>query len=222
MGNVGFVVDGRVVYARQGQSVLHALLDAGVYVPHACASNDNLRAPASCRMCFVQVEGVAGPVCACEVQVTSGMVVSTGTPDCKRLARRSLSLLMESHRASCKECPRAEDCEFRRAAQHLDMSFGQLARLGMRKAEGGLGEAHEQQAEPNSCVGVLHDKCIRCGRCVAACEQAGIRAIAFVGRGAHMRIAIDRAVLLDGARVCKNCTLCLRSCQAGALFWIAP
>jgi NADH dehydrogenase/NADH:ubiquinone oxidoreductase subunit G len=33
---IKLTIDGKTIEAREGQSVLHAALDAGIYIPHLC------------------------------------------------------------------------------------------------------------------------------------------------------------------------------------------
>ena len=53
---IRLTIDGQVVEAREGQSVLHAALDAGIYIPHLCDHPD-LEAKGGCRLCSVTITG---------------------------------------------------------------------------------------------------------------------------------------------------------------------
>jgi len=72
-------VDGRSLDVEAGTSLLHALEDAGVEVPHQC--DDRRLAPAGvCRLCTVELAGVTHPVTSCTTPVSAGMVVRTRSP----------------------------------------------------------------------------------------------------------------------------------------------
>ena len=97
LGQVTITVDGRTVFAELGANLLDTLLDQGVYVPHLCHVAQGNQTGFACRLCFVMVAGIEKPVCACEVMVSDGMLVTTGTKRCKRLATRALTLLASQH-----------------------------------------------------------------------------------------------------------------------------
>ncbi len=72
-------IDGKEVQFKEGQSVLRACLDAGVYVPHLCAIDGEEDPGASCRLCMVEIEGYPQPFAACSIKVTEGLKVRTDT-----------------------------------------------------------------------------------------------------------------------------------------------
>ena len=69
-------IDGQVVEAAEGKSILNAALDAGIFVPHLCGHPD-LEPIGGCGLCMVDVEGEDEPVRACMTKATEGMVVNT-------------------------------------------------------------------------------------------------------------------------------------------------
>ncbi len=67
------------IKAKEGTPVLWAALDNGLYIPNLCAVRE-IRPPfASCRLCFVEIEGRGAPVTACTEPVSDGMVVNLNT-----------------------------------------------------------------------------------------------------------------------------------------------
>ncbi|WP_143786059.1 2Fe-2S iron-sulfur cluster-binding protein [Olsenella sp. An290] len=88
-------INGREVEAREGQSVLDAALDAGIFIPHLCKHPD-LEAVGGCRLCMVEVDGGEEPVCACKTPVRDGMQVSVnGERACREL--RGVGVLDYQH-----------------------------------------------------------------------------------------------------------------------------
>ncbi len=59
LDKIKFTIDQHEVYAKPGQTILDAALDAGIYIPHIC-SHDNLHPSGSCRLCAVEIEGRDG------------------------------------------------------------------------------------------------------------------------------------------------------------------
>lgn len=74
---VTLTIDGREIRAAQGEILLWVALDNDIYIPHLCADREEAHPTASCRLCFVEVEGRPAPVPACTLPVTEGLVVKT-------------------------------------------------------------------------------------------------------------------------------------------------
>ena len=62
---VTLTIDGIEISAREGEKILWAALDNGIYIPNLCAIREAEEPFGGCRLCFVEVEGRAGPVTAC-------------------------------------------------------------------------------------------------------------------------------------------------------------
>ena len=97
---VKLTIDGQAVEAREGQSVLHAALDGGVYIPHLCDHPD-LEAKGGCRLCSVTVNGGETPVPACTTIVEDGMVVESRSEAAEAVRRTSMELMLATHPADC-------------------------------------------------------------------------------------------------------------------------
>ena len=78
MRTVSLTIDGREIKAKAGEKLLRAALDNDIYIPHLCARRDDSAPDASCRLCWVEIEGKARPVTACTETVAEGMVVNKG------------------------------------------------------------------------------------------------------------------------------------------------
>ena len=68
MGKVSLFIDGTQIQAEAGMSVLEAALAADIYIPHLC-SHPDLPATGGCKMCVVEIDGVAKPVSSCVTEV---------------------------------------------------------------------------------------------------------------------------------------------------------
>src|SRR5689334_4050470 len=95
-GAVTATIDGRLVTAPSGTSILDAARQAGASIPKLCASDD-LTAFGSCRLCLVEIEGRAGTPASCTTPLAEGMVVRTQTPLLKRLRKGVMELYISDH-----------------------------------------------------------------------------------------------------------------------------
>src|SRR3990172_9320683 len=123
MKTVSITIDGRHITASEGQTLLWAALANGMFIPNLCAMEDAGEPEASCRLCFVEVEGYAQPVTACTEVVREGMVVNTCGPRALRLARTAAELLLASDPLDCGRCPANRACALQRIAVHLGLKL---------------------------------------------------------------------------------------------------
>ena len=100
---VQLLVDNKKIEAQEGTTLLQACLDNDIYIPNLCYLPGMETPPASCRMCFVEIEGEHKPVTSCTVHVKEGMTVKTDTPDVRRLQRTALKLLLSVHHVDCAD-----------------------------------------------------------------------------------------------------------------------
>jgi bidirectional [NiFe] hydrogenase diaphorase subunit len=211
MKTVSLIINGKEVKAHQGQKVLWAALDNGIYIPNLCALRDAPEPAASCRLCWVEVAGKTQPVTACTETVTEGMAVNTRGEAALRLARTALELLLASNDVDCAHCPASGACELQKIAEYLGVKlktkrFRKILRHLPLDASSPL-----FTYDPN--------KCILCGRCIWVCRQRlGIGALGFAHRGFNRRVTTFADEPIGEAR-CEGCGDCVTACPTGALFF---
>lgn len=209
MKTVSLTIDGKIIRAREGQKLLWAALDNGIYIPNLCAIRKSPEPYAGCRLCFVEIEGQNGPVTACTEPVVEGMVVNTQGPSARRLARTALELLLASHPVDCAHCPKNRSCELQRLCSHLGVKINTKR---FRKL------LHNYPID-SSCPTFVYDpnKCVLCGKCVWVCrERFGVGTLGFAYRGFDRRVTTfeDKPLAESGCRVCNDC---ISVCPVGAL-----
>lgn len=209
MKTVSLTIDGKRITAPEGQKLLWAALDNGVYIPNLCALRDKPAAEAACRLCFVEVVGREQPVTACTELVADGMVVNTRGEKALRLARTGFELIMASHPVDCARCSSNGSCELQKIARHLGMS---LKAKRFRKV------MHELPVDDSHPLFIYDpNKCVLCGRCVWVCrERLGIGVLGFAYRGFHRVVTTFTGEPLSKSR-CQGCGECVRVCPVGAL-----
>jgi NADH dehydrogenase/NADH:ubiquinone oxidoreductase subunit G len=201
-------VDGRQIEAAEGAVLLEVCLENDIFVPNLCFLKGMDRAPASCRMCFVAVEGRPEPVPSCSTPVSAGMVVHTDTPAVRRLQRAGLKLLLSVHDIDCKNCPANKRCELQRLARFLK------AGLNAKPLETRLKTVAVDDSHPY----LIHypNRCVLCGRCITVCAGKGHHAaLTFAKRG------LETVVSAYGQHAeglsCPTCAACADICPVGAL-----
>ena len=209
MKTVSLTIDGKRITAPEGQKLLWAALDNGIYIPNLCAIRDDDGPAAACRLCFVAVSGREQPVTACTEPVADGMVVNTRSEKPLRLARCAFELIMASHPVDCAHCASSGSCELQKVARHLSVSL-KVKRFRRITRELLVDDSHPLFTyDPN--------KCVLCGRCVWVCrEKLGIGVLGFAYRG-FKRVVTAFAGEPLGQSGCQGCGECVRVCPTGAL-----
>jgi bidirectional [NiFe] hydrogenase diaphorase subunit len=209
MKEISFTIDGKKIIAAEGENILFAALENGIYIPNLCALREKSEPPASCRLCFVEVEGWGEPVTACTEPVREGMVVHTRNKSALRLARTAAELLLSNHPLDCSHCSKSRSCELLKIAKYLGIK---VKANRFRKLERNL-----PIDESLSIFTFDPNKCVLCGKCVWVCqEQLGIGAIGFTRRGFKRIVSTYQDVPLAESR-CSQCGECVKVCPVGAL-----
>jgi len=206
---VTITIDEKQLTAPAGASVLKVALENGIYIPHLCA-NDKVEKPAaSCRLCFVEVDGILNPVTACTQPVVEGMVVRTRSKRIDRLVGTAFELLLSNHRLGCAKCSRNGSCELQKIAKERKLKL-RVTRLK---------NLVQEQPIDDSLDAFVYDpsRCVLCGRCVWADQyKAKVGAIGFIKRGIKRKVSTFGEVTLAKSR-CTECNECVKVCPVGAL-----
>ena len=159
---IKLTVDDKEIRAKDGANLLQTCLENDIYIPNLCYLEGMKDPPASCRLCFVDIEGEENPVTACTVLVRTGMVVQTDTPSVRRLQRAALRLLLSAHHVDCGPCPANRKCALQHMAKFLKVGLKPKTLVNLIK-ESGLDEDHP-------CLNFFPDRCVLCGKCVYVCQ----------------------------------------------------
>ena len=173
---VKLIVDSKEIKVKEGTILLQACLDNDIYIPNLCYLESMDAPSASCRMCFVEIEGEEKPVTSCTVPVEDDMVVKTDTLAVRRLQRTALRLLLSVHHVDCKNCQANKKCELQRIAKFLKVG------LKPKHLERYLKEKEIDQDHPF--LDYYPNRCVLCGKCVHICrKQHGRSGLTFAKRG---------------------------------------
>lgn len=199
-------IDGRSVEAQPGQTVLDVARQNGIFIPALCYHPKTGKA-GRCRACVVEVEGERGLKEACALPAREGMVVSTATPSVIATRKMVVEILLSEGNHNCLSCQANGVCELQQMAYELGI-----------ERPGFLIESAPTPLDTSS-EGIVReaDKCIHCGRCVAACQSVVVNEVLDFGyRGHHAKVICDTDLPM-GASSCVLCGECVQVCPVGAL-----
>ena len=202
-------VDNQEIETKEEKTLLQACLDNRIYIPNLCYLEDMEGPSASCRMCFVEIEGIQQPVPSCTVQARDGMVVKTDTPAVRQLQRTALRLLLSVHDVDCKNCHANKKCELQNIAKFLKVG------LKPKRLERYLKDTQVDETHPF--LNHYPNRCVLCGKCVHICrEKHGQSVLTFAKRGFDTVISMYSATDVSSL-ACRDCDTCVDACPVGAL-----
>jgi len=200
-------IDGELVSALEGQTILQAAKASGKYIPTLC-DLEGLTPAGGCRICLVEVSGVDRLFPACTTPIQDGMSVTTNSPKLARYRKISLELLLIERNHTCAACVSNGHCELQSMATAMGVSTVEFA-YNYPKLTVDL-------SHPRFVLD--HNRCILCTRCVRVCDEIeGAHVWELTSRGIHARIVSDLNQEWGEARSCTDCGKCVQACPTGAL-----
>ena len=174
-----FILDGKTISFADGQTIMQAATQAGVFIPHLCYHPD-FKPHGSCKLCTVKVNG--RQTASCTMRAIAGMVVESDTPEinAERLALTQMLFVEGNH--FCPSCEQSGNCQLQASAYHL-----------------GMMSPHFDHFFPNRAVDASHpdvlldfNRCILCSLCVRASRDVdGKNVFALSGRGIKTHLIVN-------------------------------
>jgi [NiFe] hydrogenase diaphorase moiety small subunit len=175
---IRFAVDGVIVEAQSGQSVLQACDEAGIYIPRLCYHPD-LAPAGNCRVCTCKING--RNAAACVTPAAHGMAVENETPQLRADRRTLIEMLFVEGNHPCPYCVASGNCELQALGYRLGMVAPTETYQWQRRR---IDATHPD-------IMLDHDRCILCSRCIRASRmEDGKTIFAFSGRGITMHLSV--------------------------------
>ena len=199
---IKFKIDGKECLAEQGQNIIDAAADNGIYIPALCHMKGVIPA-GSCRICNVKVNGRNQT--ACSTPVTEGSSVISDSPELTEMRKAIVEALFVEGNHFCPACEKSGNCELQALAYKFQMLVPRFEySFPNRGVEAGA-------------KNIYHDRnrCVRCKRCVRTIKVDGKSVFALKNRGEHLEINMD--VELANKLDEKQATEAMDVCPVGAI-----
>jgi bidirectional [NiFe] hydrogenase diaphorase subunit len=206
---ITLTVNGELVTAKQGDTLLDVFRERSVDMPTLCEF-EGLSCVGACRLCLAEIAGRPKLAAACVTAAEEGMEVRTDSDRLVRYRRMTLELLLAERNHVCAVCVMNGHCELQDLAStggidHVEFDY--LFPKGLQ-----VDVSHKR-------FGIDHNRCILCTRCVRVCSEIeGAHNWDVGGRGTMSRIISDLATPWGDSITCTSCGKCVQVCPTGALF----
>lgn len=204
---VSMRIDGELVNALEGQTVLDAARAHGKHIPTLCHL-EGLSAVGACRLCVVELAGTDRLLPACTTPIQEGMSIRTSSAKLTMYRKMAVELLLVERNHVCSSCVSNGHCELQSLAQKLGVTH---VRYSYNNPRLPIDMTHPRFV-------LDHNRCILCTRCVRVCaELEGANVWELSARGIHSRLVGDMAEHWGEASSCTGCGKCVQACPTGAL-----
>jgi len=201
---LNFIIDGKEITGRPGQTIMEAADEVGIYIPRLCYQKE-LIPHGSCRVCTVLVNGRAQA--ACTQPIASGIVVESESARVQAYRKNIVEMLFVEGNHFCMFCEKSGNCELQAMGYRLGILAPKYQYLfPMREVDA---------SHPD--VMIDHNRCIFCARCIRSSKDLdGKNVFQFVGRGIHKKLAVNAEVNLAGTNL-NVLDKAVQNCPVGAI-----
>ena len=223
-------IDGRKLAFTPGETILEVARRNNIFIPTLCHIK-GARATGACRICVVEMEGGRALAPACSTPVADNMVIHSQSPSVLEARRTVLALLLQSGNHNCAIAKKAQGewTDFQEQVERYDQSSElcpahsacrlQAYAYRYQVETEGLLRVETPYAMETASPLIVRDfsRCIRCGRCVDACNVIQVNnAITHGYRGVMAKIVAMGDGTLERSE-CVFCGQCIQACPVAAL-----
>ena len=198
-------IDGNTIPFEEGQTIIEAATEAGIYIPHLC-HHPEFTPHGSCKLCTVNVNG--RNCSACTFPAMEGQQVLNNSQELKADRQKITQMLFVEGNHFCPSCEKTGNCQLQAVAYHLNMLDSHFPHF----------YAHREVDASHAEVLIDHNRCIFCNLCVRASqEHDGKDVFAISGRGInkHLIVNANSGLLKDSDLEATD--LAAHICPTGAI-----
>lgn len=211
-----FILDGREIEFKQGQTIIEAAADHGIDIPHFCW-HPKLSVSGNCRMCLVEVEKMPKLVIACSTVASDGMVVHSQSEKSVAARNAVMEFFLINHPLDCPICDEAGECKLQDYAYQHSVGESRFVEEKVHK---------DKRVPLGPRVMFDGERCISCSRCIRFCDEiAKDSELTFIKRGDRVTITtfpgqeLDNPYSMNVVDICPVGALTNRDFRFHARVW---
>lgn len=180
MATCSFWIDGKKYETEEGNNLVDAARENGVFIPSLCYFKHIDPPLGTCRTCTCKINGRYNP--ACTEGVKEGMKVEVHTPELVDLRKALIEMMFAEGNHFCPSCEKSGNCDLQHMGYELGISTTRFPHLFKDRLI---------DYQPKRMV-MEHNRCIKCKRCVEEVfTYDGKRVFNYINRGNETRVGID-------------------------------
>lgn len=179
MTTLKFKIDGKIITAEKGQTIVEAASANGVYIPTLC-NFEGLPPKGCCRMCTIKINNRY--MTACTTPASDGMEVESNTDEINDIRKGIIELLFVTGNHFCPSCEKSGNCELQALAYRYQMMVPRFPYTFPQKGvDASSPKIYKDQ-----------NRCIMCKRCIKGIkDEEGKSYFAFNKRGNELEVVLD-------------------------------
>ena len=211
-----FILNGKEIEFKEGQTIMEAAADEGIIIPHFCW-HPALSVSGNCRMCLVEIEKMPKLAIACSTLATDGMVVYSESQKAIEARNAVMEFFLINHPLDCPICDEAGECKLQDYAYAHGKGESRFDEIKMHK---------DKRIELGPFVMFDAERCISCSRCIRFSDEiAKQNQLTFINRGDRVTIVtnpgerFDNPYSLNVVDICPVGALTNRDFRFKARVW---
>ena len=200
-----FKIDGKLLTAEKGQTIVEAASDNGVYIPTLCNFAGALP-KGCCRMCTIKINNRY--MTSCTTPVADGMEVQSNTDEINDIRKSIIELLFVTGNHFCPSCEKSGNCELQALAYRYQMM---VPRFPFTFPQKGIDASSPKIIKDQN-------RCIMCKRCIKTIkDEEGRHYFAFRNRGHNLEVVLDEE--LGKEMTDEMAKLAMENCPVGSILY---
>jgi len=203
--SIKFKIDGKLIAAKKGQTIVEAAKENGVYIPTLC-NFEGVKPKGCCRMCTVKVNNRY--MTACTTPAAAGMEVENNSSELNDIRKSIVELLFVTGNHFCPSCEKSGNCELQAFGYRYQMM---VPRFPYNFPQKGIDASSPKIIKDQN-------RCILCKRCIKTIkDEDGRHYFAYKNRGSKLEVVLDKK--LGQEMTDELAKLAMENCPVGSIIY---
>jgi len=202
---IKFKIDGKLIVAHQGQTIVEAAKENGIYIPTLC-NFEGVKPKGCCRMCTIKVNNRF--MTACTTPAAAGMEVENESVELNDIRKSIVELLFVTGNHFCPSCEKSGNCELQAFGYRYQMM---VPRFPYTFPQKGIDASSPKIMKDQN-------RCILCKRCIKTIkDEEGNSYFACENRGNELAVVLDEK--MGKEMTDELAQLAMENCPVGSIIY---